>query len=329
MVARPTLLSSIQTVRLRADPWAPDHGMGFEAVTDEIAPRVDPAVETSDWSLPRVPGPVERCPLHFVDGVRRVELRLVAEQDGRRVPGLFGSCAVGAVRCDGDATFADSAISRFVILGGGLRGEAVEVRAPNGALRFEPVTEPGDDPDVPLMGLQHLMRKAEAGVAARLAATEGELVLVDGPLMFSDPTESPVVGLVKRFVRAYLQPEHDALLPRLGPGERTPLFGLGRADGPLDRFAWYTRLVPTRPHWHDHAGVVRCELRSDLGLERATDIADRVTSTLPRFSGRPSDPRYPQNLSVVGRLEEWLRHRLGHAAIVRRSLIRHLTEEAA
>jgi hypothetical protein len=303
--------------------------MGFEAVTDEIAPRVDPAVETFDWSLPRVPGLVERCPLYFVDGVRRVELRLVAEQEGRRVPGLFGSCAVGAVRCDGDATFADSAISRFVILGGGLRGEAVNVRAPNGALRFEPVTEPGDDPDVPLMGLQQLMRKAEAGVGARVAATEGELVLVDGPLMFSDPTESPVVGIVKRFVRAYLQPEHDALLPRLRPGERTPLFGLGRAEGPLDRFAWYTRLVPTRPHWHDHAGVVRCELRSDLGLERATDIADRVTSVLPRFAGRPSDPRYPQNLSVVGRLEEWLRHRLGHAAIVRRSLIRHLTEEAA
>jgi hypothetical protein len=303
--------------------------MGFEAVTDEIAPRVDPAVETSDWSRPRVPGAVEGCPLHFVDGVRRVELRLIAEQESRRVPGLFGSCAVGAVRCDGDATFADSAISRFVILGGGLRGEAVDVRAPNGTLRFEPVTEPGDDPDVPLMGLQQLMRKAEAGVAARAAGAEGELVLVDGPLMFSDPTESPVVGLVKRFVRAYLQPEHDALLPRLGPGERTPLFGLGRADGPLDRFAWYVRLVPSRPHWHDHAGVVRCEVRSDLGLQRATDIADRVTSVLPRFAGRPSDPRYPQNLSVVGRLEEWLRHRLGHAAIVRRSLIRHLTEEAA
>src|SRR3954470_5083791 len=55
-------------VRLRADPWAPDHGMGFEAVTDEIAPRVDAAVETSDWSRPRVPGAVEGCPLHFVDG---------------------------------------------------------------------------------------------------------------------------------------------------------------------------------------------------------------------------------------------------------------------
>ncbi|MFL5735831.1 MAG: DNA double-strand break repair nuclease NurA [Actinomycetota bacterium] len=325
MVVRPSLLP----VRLRADPWAPDHGMGFEAVTDEIAPRVDPAVETADWSLPRSLGAVEECPLHFVDGVRRVELRLIAEQQGRRVPGLFGSSAVGAVRCDGDATFADAAIARFVILGGGVRGEAVDVRAPNGTLRFEPVTEAGDDPDVPLMGLQQLMRKAEAGVAARVAAAEGELVLVDGPLMFSDPTQSPVVGVVKRFVRAYLDGEHDALLAKLGAGERTPLFGLGRAEGPLDRYAWYARLVPSRPHWHDHAGVVRCELRSDLGLERAVEIADRVTSVLPRFAGRPSDPRYPQNLSVVGRLEEWLRHRLGHAAIVRRSLIRHLTLEAA
>ena len=145
-------------VRLRADPWAPDHGMGFEALTDEVAPRVDAAVESSDWSRPRAPGAVQGCPLWFVDGVRRVELRLVAEQEGRRAPGLFGSSAVGAVRCEGDATFADAAIGRFVILGGGLRSEAVEVRAPGGPLRFEPVTEPGEDPEVPLMGLQQRMR---------------------------------------------------------------------------------------------------------------------------------------------------------------------------
>jgi hypothetical protein len=307
--------------------------MGFEAVTEEIAPRVDASVEVAEWTAPLLPHAAEECPLWFVDGVRRVELRLVAQQgspqDARRAPGLFGSHAVGAVRCDGDATFADVDVHRVLVVGGGLRAEAADVEAPGGVLRFEPVSDPGEDPDAPLVRLQQLMRRSEAAMAARVATGAGELVLVDGPLMFSDPTESPVVGVVKRFVRAYLDPEHDALLARLGAGERTPLFGLGRADGPLDRFAWYARLVPSRSHWHDHAGVVRCELRSDLGLDVAAQIADRVTSVLPRFAGRPSDPRYPQNLSVVGRLEEWLRHRLGHAAIVRRSLIRHLTQQAA
>jgi uncharacterized protein len=315
---------------LRADPWAPDHGMGFEAIADEIAPRVDPSVESADWTSPRVPAVHDECPLWFVDGVRRVELRLIADQDGSRAPGLFGSHAIGSVRCDGgSASFSDSAIGRAIVLGGGLRPEAIDVDAPGGVLRFEPVTEPGSEPDRPLWCLQQLMRRAEAGLAAKMAGRTGELVLADGPLTFSDPTESPVVGVVKRFVRAYLETEQDALLPRLAAGERTPLFGLGRTDGPLDRFAWYARLVPSRAHWHDHAGIVRCEVRSDLGLERAAEIADRVTSLLPRFAGRASDPRYPQNLSVVGRLEEWLRHRLGHPGIVRRSLIRHLTEEAA
>jgi hypothetical protein len=304
--------------------------MGFEATLEEIAPRVDPAVETGDWSAPRVPIAYEECPLWFVDGVRRVELRLVAEQDGGRAPGLFGSHAVGAVRCDGRATFSDTATARAIVLGGGLRPEGVDVDAPGGPLHFEPVTEPGSEPDRPLWRLQQLMRRAEAGIAAKVAAGAGELVLADGPLTFSDPTESPVVGVVKRFARAYLEPEQDALLPVLAPGQRTPLFGLGHADAPepLDRFAWYARLVPSRAHWHDHAGIVRCEVRSDLGLERSVEIADRVTALLPRFAGRPSDPRYPQNLSVVGRLEEWLRHRLGHPGIVRRSLIRHLTLDA-
>jgi hypothetical protein len=305
--------------------------MGFEASVDEVAPRVDPMVESADWSAPRRPPGQDACPLWFVDGVRRVELRLIAEQDGRRAPGLFGSSAVGAVRCDGTASFGDWATGRAVVLGGGLRPEVVEVDAPGGSLRFEPVTEPGSEPDRPLFRLQQLMRTAEAAIAAKMAGREGELVLADGPLLFSDPTQSPVVGIVKRFARAYLDPAQDALLPKLAPGERTPLFGLGSADAPdpLERFAWYARLVPSRAHWHDHAGIVRCEVRSDLGVDRAAEIADRVTAVLPRFAGRPSDPRYPQNLSVVGRLEEWLRHRLGHSAIVRRSLVRHLTREAA
>lgn len=311
---------------LRADPWTPDHGMGFETVADETPATADPAVETEDWSAPLRPGGPEPGIVWFVDGVRRVELRLVADDGGSRAPGLFGSYAVGAVRCDGRAEFAGHVVGRSVVLAGGLRAPRVEVDLGEHRLEYEPVSEPGSDPDVPVFGLQKAMQHAEAAVAARTAAGGDELVLADGRLGFLDPTASPVVGVVKRFVRRYLEPEHDGLLPRLGPGERTPLFGLVYEGQPLERYAWYTRLVPSRPAWHDHAGLVRCEVRAGVGLGSARDLADRVTGLLPRFVGRPTDPRYPQNLAPIGALEGWLQHRMGHRGLIRRALTAWLTE---
>jgi hypothetical protein len=311
---------------LRADPWTPDHGMGFEVRLDETPARADPTVETEDWSRPLAPGPAERGTLWFVDGVRRVELRLIADDDGRRAPGLFGSFAVGAVRCDGRAVFADHAIGRSVVLAGGLRPSRVEVEIGADRLAYEPATEPGSDPDVPVFGLQKAMQAAEAALAARTAAEGDGLVLTDGRLGFLDPTASPVVGVVKRLVRAYLDPEHDALLPRLAPGERTPLFGLVYEGQPLERYAWYTRLVPTRPAWHDHAGLVRCEVRAGVGVDEARSLADRVSALLPAFAGRPTDPRFPQNLAPVGGLEAWLQHRMGHRGLIRRALTAWLTQ---
>ena len=312
---------------LRADPWAPDYGMGFEARLDETQARADPLVETPDWSRPIVPEAAERGTVWFVDGVRRVELRLIADdEDGRRAPGLFGSFAVGAVRCDGRAVFTDHVIGRLVVVGGDLRPQPAEVDVGASRLTYEPASEPGDDPDVPVLRLQKVMQQHEAVLAARTAAAGDGLVLVDGRLGGLEATASPVVGVVKRFVRAYLEPEHDALLPRLAPGQRTPLFGLVYEKQPLERFAWYTRLVATRRAWHDHAGLVRCEVRAGVGLDEARMLADRVSALLPAFAGRPSDPRFPQNLAPVGGLETWLQHRMGHRGLIRRALTAWITE---
>jgi len=85
---------------LRADPWAPDYGMGFEAsqeLPEETLPRADPFVETDDWSRPRTPVAGRPETVWFVDGVRRIDLRLVADEGDRRGQGLFGSYAVGSV----------------------------------------------------------------------------------------------------------------------------------------------------------------------------------------------------------------------------------------
>jgi hypothetical protein len=303
--------------------------MGFEARLDETPATAEPAVETEDWSRAIVPAEPAPGTVWFVDGVRRIELRVLADEDGRRAPGLFGSWAVGVVRCDGRATFGEHVIGRSVVLGGGIRPDRVDVQTGHLRLSYEPSAEPGGDPDAPLFGLQRRMQHAEAALAAKIAGATGGLVLADGRLGFLDPTASPVVGVVKRFVRAYLDPEHDRLLARLLPGERTPLFGLIYEGQPLERYAWYTRLVPSRAAWHDHAGLVRCEVRAGVGVDEARALADRVSALLPRFAGRPTDPRYPQNLAPVGGLEGRLQHRMGDRGLIRRALMTWLTAEGA
>ncbi len=318
-------------LRLRADPWMPDFGMGFQAaVEEEPSARASPFVEREDWSeaVPAEP-PEQSGAVWFVDGVRRVEVRVIADADGRRVAGLFGSHAVGSVCSDGKATFGDHRVGRVLVMGGGVQPDPIEIEVGKATLAFRAVCEPGDTPEAPLWRLQQEMRHAEAGMAANLAAESGRLVLVDGPLTRLDATKCPVVGVVKRYQHQYLGPEEESLIGRLKPGERTPLFGLGLPAEPVQRYAWYTRVVPWRAPWHDHAGVVRCEVPAGLGLAQAVDVAGAVSGLLPRYAGRPSDPRAPQNLAPVGGLEAWLRHRLGHAGIIRRALMERLSREAA
>jgi hypothetical protein len=318
-------------LKLRADPWMPDFGMGFQASLEEPVRRADPFVETKDWSRPvSPPAPPAQC-VWFIDGVRRIDVRLIAETgDGsRRVPGLFGSYAVGAVRCNDRAEFDTHAVVRAIVTGGGLVPDRLEIPCGAGRLTFESATEKGENPDQPLSRLQDLMREREAHLAAEIAGAGNDLVLVDGPLSLRDPTRAPVVGVVKRFARRYLEDEQEALVSKLGTGERTPVFGLELPDQAVERYAWYLRLVPLRAPWHDHAGVVRCEVPAGIGVDDAVRLADLVTGLLPRFAGRPTDPRAPQNLAPVGGLETWLRHRMGHAAIVRRAVLEYLSREAA
>ena len=311
-------------VSLRADPWSPEYGMGLEAASlTEEDTDVDPSVETTDWSRPLHPATGEPIPLAFVDGVRRVDLRLWASEDGVEVPGLFGSVAVGSVRCDGSATFGDERVRHVLIVGGGITLRSPRVAAGKADLDLEVHTVAGTDVMAPLVGLQQVMRRTEAQMAETLAGKEGWIVLVDGPVSFlppalQDSARCPVVGLVKRMTQAYLSGAEAALLPLLATGERTPLFALGSELN--RRYAWYLRLAPTRPPWHDHAGLLRCEVRTGVGLRPAVDLADGLSATLPSFAGRASDPRAPQNLAPVGALEARLRHRMGHPAFVRRSL---------
>ena len=312
-------------VVLRADPWAPDYGMGFQARLDEPCPLADVAVETNDWTRPIAPRPVPSAYVVFVDGVRRAELRLVATDGTVRAPGLFGSFAVGAVRCDGRASFGQHLVQRRLVVGGGLTPDAAEVPCGRATLRFGPVAVAGLEPDAPLDHLQRAMRQAENTLAADLVAGGASLVVQDGPLRLGDAVDGPVVGAIKRFVRRYLEPAEDRLLGRLRAGERTPVFALLDAERATRGYSWYTRVAELRGPWHDHAGVLRCEVRASLGLAAAVSMADRVSALLPAFAGRGSDPRTPQNLVPVAGLETWLRHRMGDARLIRRALLTWLS----
>jgi hypothetical protein len=228
---------------------------------------------------------------------------------------------VGAVRCDGRAAFADHRVCRALVLAGGVVPDRAEVECGTGMLEFDAVTEPRLDTNAPLERLQTLMREAEDAMAARLIGQGASLVVADGPLRIGEERGLPMVGVIKRFVRRYLEPPQEALLGLLGPGERTPVFGLVDAEGAVRGYSWYVRLTELRRPWHDHAGLVRCEVRAILGLQGAIDMADGVTALLPVYAGRAADPRTPQNLAPVAGLEAWLRHRIGDRAIIRRSLL--------
>ena len=301
--------------------------MGLDVRFDEPPADVDPFVETNDWSVSR-PAAEPSGPAHFVDGVRRIELRVVADVDGQRVSGLFGSYATGSALCDSSATFGEPETGRVLVLGGGVKAEPIVVTVGGTRLAFAPATTPGTDPDDPLVKLQTLMRDSESAVASRLACSGADLVVVDGPLAFYGETAGPVVGLVKRFGRVYLDAPHAALIGTLPAGRRTPLFAIAGPSDARRRYAWYARLTQARAPWHDQAGVVRCEVRGAMRREEASALADRVTALLPAYAGRTSDPRTPQNLVPVAGLERWLRHRLGDTRLIRRALLDEIVRSA-
>jgi hypothetical protein len=313
------------TVRLRIDPWAAEYdGAAGQLDAEEPAAAVDPKVERADWAAVKPGARQGAAPaLLFVDGVRRIDCRFVAEAGDRRGPGLFGSFAVGAARAAAAAEVVKEQVGRVAALPRGVALLPFALRIGGSELGYEPVAAADDEPDAALRALQNAMRRAEAVMAAALAG-DGDAVFVDGPLAAALPP-GPFVGYVKRLLRSYLPPPLALLLPALSRGERTPLF---RVDGaPLPRLSWYLRIGfgSGRAIDTDLAGIVRCECPAALGVAAGAALADLAARELPRFaSDALRDPRAPQNLFPIGALEAHLRHRLGDPVLLRRALERHV-----
>lgn len=305
--------------RLTVDPWDPEYGGSIE-IDDELTPApVDFDVESGMWDVrPAASGTaVPRCA--FVDGVRRIDVRLFAEEEGVTAPALTGSWAVGTAWATRPPRINRCRVGRALVVGGDMMHPEMIAFVGGQPLHYPCTSVPGTTPLDPINGLQNLMREAEAALAADVAETgEAELLLLDGPLSYFSP-DGPVVGLIKRQSRAYLPPDRSGILSELAGGERTPLFRIHRQR--LERYSWYVRIASGREIDGVMTGIVRLEVSSRLGVEGAAELADLTASILPRFASRIGrDPRAPQNLYPVGQLETVLRHRLGDAALLRRAL---------
>jgi hypothetical protein len=310
--------------RVRLDPWAPEYESAVQLLEGggDAPPDVDTRIESEAWEALR-PAP-ERFSgrVLFVDGVRRVETRLLIERGEEVLFGLLGSIGVGAVEVDGTARVTDPTVARLCCAGGGLSVMDFFAVVRGSVLSFVPEPVPENTPMAPLQGLQNAMRRLEADLAVRLASS-AEAVFLDGPLTFLGPGAGPILGFVKRLVRTYLQAPHSGLLPRLGLGERTPLFLVKDARYP--RYSWYTRVGRGRAVDSALVGVVRLETMTGMALDAVRRLADASARLLPRFASHPArDPRAPQNLTPIGGLEARLRHLLGDPLLVRRAIEAHL-----
>ncbi|MDP8930174.1 MAG: hypothetical protein M3O70_16800 [Actinomycetota bacterium] len=310
---------------IRVEPWAPEYGSSYESqplTPSDAAVDVDAELPAATWRpLDPRPGTTPASRVHVIDGVRRIDARVwITGVDGVTHMGICASYAAGAVRCHGG-----QARVLLVDVRRGLFAPAAAARGAEPAIITRAGTYPcltvaGDDVEQLSLGLQQRMGELEVAVAARAlvdVAPDGrtDLVIVDGPLN-GRQNVAGAIGYVKTHRVAYLPPALGEVIPRLRPGQRSPLF---LTQTSWSRFSWYLRLPGSEGYpW---AGIVRCEATADLPSAAARALADRSALTLPRFaSAAHKDPRAPQNLYPIGALERELRHRLGDPAHLERAL---------
>jgi hypothetical protein len=317
---------------VRLDPWEAEYAgeLPFDTEVTEPPEDVDLSVEQSADGWTPVTPVAGQLPITvvFIDGVRRVEARLLVRRDGKLIHGVVGSYGVGAVQVvDGRATCCQEEIGHLVVLG---CGERLPQQLDLGtALAYHPGSSPREDADGPALVVFEAMRAAEAQLARTCAADASTLVVADGPLTFGEASRGHALGFVKRFFKVYVGSSQLGSVASLPAGTRSPLFHI-RGGTRFGRFSWFVRLAPRLPIDGDLTGLARLEIADVAGFETARWLADAVTVMLPRFvPSRGRDPRAPQNLLPIGALEAHLRHRLGDSRVIRRRLADLIFQETA
>ncbi|MCJ7726406.1 MAG: hypothetical protein MUP76_08490, partial [Acidimicrobiia bacterium] len=305
----------VRGVHMLAFHEPPEYGPSVDP-NDDLAPSegsVDVDVEQRPWEP--IAGSDDGVPLvAFVDGVRRIDARLVLDDpEAGPIPGICGSYGVGAVVWDRERRRSEVVGASIHRLGVLAKGRIAEIPPGGPALTYEVESVADDDPGS-LMGHFHSrMRRSESELAEKLGAG-GHFVVADGPLYELSPTET--IGYVKSHRVNYLANGHGEIIGRLAPGERTPLFTIKG----YERYSWYLRLAEVIGG-HSWSGIVRCEAAAALPIEEVVVLADRSAAILPTVASEAHlDPRAPQNLIPIAALERHLRHLLGDAGLVLRHL---------
>jgi hypothetical protein len=306
-------------LQVQLDPWEVDYGaeIPIDAADSVDQDVVDLGVEQRGEWVAVQPLHVDRAPaLVFVDGVRRLDARLIIRDAERIVAGALGSYGVGSVLvADGCATWGELIVDRLAVTGAGVALPTAVPVTP--AAVYRPVSVADTAADAPLRAIHNEMRQCEARVAQAQAAT-GRVVIVDGPLAFDVPSHGRAVGYIKSIHRLYLPPERLSFLGALAPGSRTPLFAV-RSSQRVARYSWFMRLAQPAPGESSYAGLARLEVAQTVGVAEARTLADLTAANLPGFAPhRGRDPRAPQNLLPIGALEGRLRHALGDQRLLRR-----------
>lgn len=288
--------------RVYTEDWDPSYGTPatFELDSSDSVEQV----ELGDGFVAPAVLPAE--PIAFIDGCRRVELSLWAEEaeSGERVPGLAGAYAVGAVTVTPNHApqYAGIRVGRVAVWGGGRSGDLL---SPLG-YRWISDSTSSDDPDQLLAHLQDRMRRAE-GELALDAASLGWNVVLDGPLNRIRSMHELITGYVKTHRRQLLPAAAHVAVPSLDVGARTRLFSVG-----TDRYTCYIRVGWPQPGGSPWGGIARLDFPATAGLEAVAARATQLASLLPRFAGAAHrDPRAPVNLTPVKNLETYLTRNLG------------------
>ncbi len=311
---------------LRVDPWASEYESALQLDEEpddhasDIPIRTD--VETDEWRLMIPEFTPLPSPVAFIDGVQRVELRVLTDQAGTRVFGAFASLGVGAVfAAEGEPRLAPERPLRALALSSGASDDPWTIDCGAISLVFD--VQSGPSPGYPGVkeALDQYRRDCETRLGRSLVERGHPLVIADGRLRFA-PAGGSAVGLTKTLHQRYLGAPQSDLLAELRPHTRTPVFEIRYKDAV---YSWYTRLAEPRPIDHNLAGVVRLETMASIGIEAAVRLADLTTVHLPRFASSAIwDARAPQNLYPFAALEQRLRHELGDHAWVRRAIESHI-----
>jgi hypothetical protein len=315
---------------LRLDPWTPTYESAVQLDDDEPGAPADvaPFVETEDWK-PMLPQFVDRPrTIAFVDGVQRIEMRVIGDSDGKMIYGAFASVAVGAVFVrEGECTVSGEMPMRVLALSDGESYAPTTIACGTAPLKFRSQTTGESGINAVQRAIQDARSKEEIRLGEILDQQGHDMVVVDGRLNWQPKSGSMVIGLIKTMHKQYLSQPQLSVLAELAPGERTPIF---RIEGKHAVYSWYIRLAKSRPMDHHLGGLVRLETLDSVPFDAAKRLADLTACHLPAFaSSSMHDARAPQNLYPIGGLETQLRHTLGDHDWIRRHIEMHFAREEA